>query len=67
MNIADDFLAELGYELPATRILLERVPDDKGPFKPHPKSSALGPPGAARREDAGDLDEDRQGHRPRSG
>jgi uncharacterized damage-inducible protein DinB len=42
MSIADDFLAELGYELPATRTLLERVPDGKGPFKPHPKSSALG-------------------------
>ena len=42
MSIADDFLAELGYELPATRTLLERVPDDKGSFKPHPKSSALG-------------------------
>ena len=42
MSIADDFIAELDYELPATRRLLERVPSDKGPWKPHPKSSALG-------------------------
>jgi uncharacterized damage-inducible protein DinB len=42
MPIARDFLAELGYELPATRTLLERVPDDHGKWKPHPKSSALG-------------------------
>ena len=42
MPIANEFIAELGYELPATRTLLERVPDGKGPWKPHPKSSALG-------------------------
>jgi len=42
MSIAEDFLAELGYELPATRTLLERVPDGRETFKPHPKSSALG-------------------------
>ena len=42
MSIAEDFISELGYELPATRRLLERVPSDKGPWKPHPKSSALG-------------------------
>ena len=42
MTIARDFLAELGYELPATRTVLERVPGDKGRWKPHPKSSALG-------------------------
>ena len=42
MSIAQDFLAELDDELPATRRLLERVPGDKGPWKPHPKSSALG-------------------------
>lgn len=41
-TIAETFLAELSYELPATRSLLERVPDGKGPWKPHPKSSALG-------------------------
>ena len=42
MPIANEFIAELGYELPATRTLLERVPNGKGPWKPHPKSSALG-------------------------
>ena len=42
MSIAADFLAELSYELRATRTLLERVPEGKGPWKPHPKSSALG-------------------------
>jgi uncharacterized damage-inducible protein DinB len=42
MAIAADFMAELSYELPATRTLLERVPDGKGPWKPHPRSSALG-------------------------
>jgi len=42
MSIAQDFIAELDYELPATRRLLERVPSDKGGWKPHPKSSALG-------------------------
>lgn len=42
MSVAQDFIAELDYELPATRTLLERVPSEKGPWKPHPKSSALG-------------------------
>lgn len=42
MSLAGAFISELEYELPNTRRLLERVPDDKGPWKPHPKSSALG-------------------------
>src|SRR5687767_13760159 len=42
MSIASEFLKELDTELPATRRLLERVPSDKGPWKPHSKSSALG-------------------------
>ena len=42
MSIAQDFISELEYELPATRRLLERIPNDKGSWKPHPKSSALG-------------------------
>ena len=42
MSIAQEFIAELDNELPATRRLLERVPSDKGAWKPHPKSSALG-------------------------
>jgi hypothetical protein len=41
-TIAEKIVAGLNYELPATRRLLERVPDAKGPWKPHPKSSALG-------------------------
>ena len=42
MTVAQEFLAELDYELTATRRLLERVPGEKGSWKPHPKSSALG-------------------------
>ena len=42
MSIASDYLKELNHELPATRTLLARVPDDQGAWKPHPKSSALG-------------------------
>ena len=41
-RLADDFLEELDYELPATRRVLERVPTDKGKWKPHPISSAFG-------------------------
>ena len=41
-TIAEKFIAELNYELAATRTLLQRVPDGTGPWKPHPKSSALG-------------------------
>ena len=42
MSLAAAFISELEYELPNTRRLLERVQGDKGPWKPHPKSSALG-------------------------
>ena len=42
MTIAETLLAELDQEMPTTRKLLERVPSDKGQWKPHPKSSALG-------------------------
>ena len=41
-TIAEKFAAELSYEFAATRALLQRVPDEAGPWKPHPKSSALG-------------------------
>jgi uncharacterized damage-inducible protein DinB len=41
-RIADAFLAELDAEMPPTRRLLERVPSDKGEWKPHPKSFSLG-------------------------
>lgn len=40
--IARAFLAELDAEMPPTRRLLERVPSDKGAWKPHPKSFSLG-------------------------
>lgn len=42
MSIAAEFTAELDYELPATRHVLERIPNDKLQFKPHPRSSAFG-------------------------
>lgn len=41
-RIAEDFLSELDYELPATRKVVERIPADRGGWKPHPKSSAFG-------------------------
>jgi uncharacterized damage-inducible protein DinB len=41
-RIADAFLAELDVEMPVTRRLLERVPDDKVTWKPHPKSFSMG-------------------------
>src|SRR5215471_10457289 len=40
-SIAQAFLAELDAEMPPTRRLLERVPSDKGDWKPHPKSFSL--------------------------
>jgi len=41
-SIAQAFIAELDVEMPPTRRLLERVPSDKGEWKPHPKSFSLG-------------------------
>lgn len=41
-SVAQEFLKELDYELPATRRVIERFPTDKGPWKPHPRSSAYG-------------------------
>lgn len=41
MTLAQSFLAELDQEMPPTRRLLERVPSDKGQWKPHPKSFPL--------------------------
>jgi uncharacterized damage-inducible protein DinB len=37
-----DILQELEQEGPATRRVLERLPADKLPWKPHPKSMSLG-------------------------
>lgn len=42
MTIAETLLPEFDQEMASTRRLLERVPTDKGPWKPHPKSFALG-------------------------
>lgn len=41
MSIAESFLSELDVEMPTTRRLLERVPSEKGTWKPHPKSFSL--------------------------
>jgi len=42
MSIAETLLPEFDQEMATTRKLLARVPSDKGQWKPHPKSFALG-------------------------
>ncbi len=42
MRIAEALLPEFDHEMATTRRLLERVPDEKAQWKPHPKSFALG-------------------------
>jgi len=42
MAILDAMVREFDQEMVPTRRLLERVPSEKGPWKPHPKSFALG-------------------------
>jgi len=42
MGIAETLLPEFEQEMQSTRRLLERVPDAKAQWKPHPKSFALG-------------------------
>jgi uncharacterized damage-inducible protein DinB len=42
MTIADKLLPEFDLEMKTTRRLIERVPSDKGEWKPHPKSFSLG-------------------------
>jgi uncharacterized damage-inducible protein DinB len=42
MRMVDPILAELDQEAPRTRRVLERVPEDKLTWKPHPKSMSLG-------------------------
>lgn len=42
MTSSELLVAEFDREMGPTRKLLERVPDDKGPWKPHAKSMALG-------------------------
>jgi len=42
MPISETLLPEFDQEMATTRKLLERVPSDKGQWKPHPKSFSLG-------------------------
>jgi uncharacterized damage-inducible protein DinB len=42
MSIADTLLPEFDQEMATTRRVLERVPSEKGKWKPHPKSFPLG-------------------------
>ena len=42
MSVGESYLPEFDEEMKTTRRLLERVPDDKGEWKPHPKSFPLG-------------------------
>src|SRR5262249_26974592 len=42
MAIKDGLLADYDHEMGTTRKLLERLPDDKLAWKPHPKSMSLG-------------------------
>jgi uncharacterized damage-inducible protein DinB len=41
MSIADRLLPEFEQEMKTTRRVLERVPEDRGDWKPHPKSFSL--------------------------
>jgi uncharacterized damage-inducible protein DinB len=42
MALVDTLLPEFDHEMGTTRTLLERVPEDKFDWKPHPKSFTLG-------------------------
>jgi len=42
MSIAESLLPEFDQEMAATRRMLERVPSEKGAWKPHAKSFSLG-------------------------
>jgi len=42
MSIAETILPEFDQEMSTTRKVIERVPTEKGQFKPHPKSFSLG-------------------------
>ena len=42
MSISKSLLPEFDYEMQTTRKVLERVPDDKFDWKPHPRSTAMG-------------------------
>ncbi len=42
MTISEGLLPEYGQEMATTRKLLERAPEDRFDWKPHPKSMAMG-------------------------
>ena len=42
MSIKDGLLADFDHEMGTTRRLLERLPDDRLTWKPHPRSMTLG-------------------------
>ncbi len=42
MSIGESMLPEFDIEMATTRRVLERVPTDKGQWKPHPKSFSIG-------------------------
>jgi uncharacterized damage-inducible protein DinB len=42
MGLVDALLPEFDHEISTTRKLLERVPDDRLSWKPHPRSMSLG-------------------------
>lgn len=42
MPLADALLSEFDHEMTVTRTMLERVPLDNGPWKPHTKSRGIG-------------------------
>jgi uncharacterized damage-inducible protein DinB len=42
MAVGESMLPEFDTEMATTRRLIERVPTDKGQWKPHPKSFAMG-------------------------
>jgi len=42
MALKDGLIAEYDHEVATTRKLIERVPDDKLTWKPHPKSMSMG-------------------------
>lgn len=42
MAIAESILPEFDHETGTTRALMERVPEDKAAWKPHPRSMSLG-------------------------
>ena len=42
MSISETILPEFDLEMTTTRKVIERVPSDKGQWKPHPKSFSIG-------------------------